>query len=172
MDSDKIKEKFQRIFRHDKHSPRHLDKLNEIYEAIRVSKKPIRISEISALTKIKKESIRNYISKYLEKEHYVRKSRTFTPPYLLIESQKGDSEFIYGKDNRNKHIQDEKEKLIEGAKKLGKTHEKDIESLKNGKLYNSQFFKLYNLLADKLIEIGEKNIFKLRIGSGANRYQI
>ena len=64
--TEKIKEKFSRIFKNKESQPRNLEFLDKIYEVIKNSKKPIRISEISTETKINKNSVRDYIKKYLE----------------------------------------------------------------------------------------------------------
>ncbi len=169
---EKIKEKFSRIFRKGESKPRDLIKLNSIYETIRSSKDPLRISEISDVTKIKINSVRDYIKKYLEKKNYVKKSRAYTPPYLMVEHFEEDPEFIYGKEKRDSRIDDEKEILKTISKNLTKKEEDEIKTLIQTKDYNSQFFKLWDEVVKKIWKQNVHSANKIRIGSGANRYKI
>jgi hypothetical protein len=164
---EKIKEKFPRIFKKGESSPRNPIELNLIYEEIKNSKKPLRIREISERTKFKINSVRGYIQKYLERESYVKKDKKYTPPYLMITPHNGDPEFIYGKDKRDNKIEDEKDILKKCSNKI---NEKQIESIIKIEIYNSNFFKLWDVIVSELWKQKDYSVDKMRIGSGANRY--
>jgi Fic family protein len=95
---EKIKEKFERIFKRKGPKPRDPEILNKIYEEIKNSKKAIKISDISNNTGIKKNTISRYIKKYLEPQIYVRKNKVYTPPFLMVISHEAEKT---QKQNRN-----------------------------------------------------------------------
>jgi len=169
---DKIKEKFSRIFKKGESRPRDPIKLDKIYETIRGSRNPLRISEISEMTKIKINSVKDYIKKYLEKKKYVKKDRLYTPPYLMIEHYKESPEFIYGKKKRDSRIEDEKDNLKSGSGILNKKDKNKVSFLIQTTEYNQKFFKLWNEIIQKLWRLNIYSMNKMKIGSGANRYKI
>lgn len=167
-----LKEKFSRIFRKGVSKPRDVFKLNKIYETIKNSKKPLRIREISEIINIKINTVRDYIKKYLEARLYVKKSRAYTPPYLMVEPYGNDPEFVYGKENKNSRIGEETEILLKNSLALGNSFSQQLKFMRNNKIYNSKFFKVYNELIEELWTRGKTKVSKMRIGSGANRYTI
>ena len=172
MPIEEIKKKFLRIFNKEHPTPRYPEKLDNIYDTIKNAKNPIRIKEIVKITSINENTIRTYI-KYLEKERYVKKTKTYTPPFLLIEHLKEDPEFIYGKDKRENRITEEKNTLLENLNnELNKTYNKEIDIIKKTKDYNSKFFKAHNKIVENLWKKNNKNVSKISIKSGANRYKI
>jgi len=171
-EKEKLKEKFSRIFKKGVSKPRDVFKLNKIYETIKNSKKPLRIREISETINIKINTVRDYIKKYLEAKLYVKKSRVYTPPYLMVEPYGSDPEFVYGKDNKNSRIEDEVGILLKNSFGLGNLFSQQLKFIKNNKIYNSRFFKVYNELVEELWSKSITKVSKMRIGSGANRYTI
>jgi hypothetical protein len=175
---EKIKEKFSRIFKKGEPSPKKPEILNIIYEEIKNSKEPIKISDIAKNTKIKDSTIRRYIRNYLQDKEYVKKSRVYTPPFLMVisneKSKDADTkpEFIYGKEKRDKKIEAEKEVLNGGINLLNKNEQESLKVILKIKEYNSMFIKSWNEIVEKLWIQKEFSAKKLKIASGANRYKI
>lgn len=176
-ENKKLQEKFSRIYNRSKRA--NLDKINEIYEFIKQNqtktKKHSTITEVSKLTKIPRVAVSRYV-KILEKDRYIKKTKTYTPPYLRATTKKGDSEFIYGKENREGKIKEESKKILSSIKsrnyKFPSDFEQHIKSIEN-KDYNSKFLNSYNILVSHIWEnYTSEDIYKLEIGSGANKYVI
>lgn len=177
-EDDKLKEEFKRI--HKKSKRINLEKVSLVYNSIKdkqsKTKQPSTILEISNDTKLKKATVRTYI-KHLEENKYIKKNRQYTPPFLKVTTKKGDVEFIYGKDNRDSRIKDEVRSLLNEFTNLSEKNQKEIEEeikiAKNSKDYNSKFFISYNKSIDWFWKNNfGKDLVKLEIGSGANKYLI
>lgn len=173
MNLDKIKDKFSRIFKKKKFGPRNPKLLDKIYEIVKKSEKSLRIKEISEETGIKENTVRTYL-KYLEQDHYIKRIRKYSPPFLIVESYKSNPEFIYGKENRDKRSEEEKNKLLEETQKinLNKETEEQVKTLKGSKEYNAKLLKIHNQLAELLWKKRILDVSKINIGSAANRYKI
>ena len=170
MNEDKLKEKFPRIFKNRKLRIRRPEILDKIYDFIKESNKGTKLSEIANILKLKISTVRNYITKYLEKEHYVRKTKKYTPPYLMIEHHEENPDFIYGLEKRNDKIIEEKKKLEDNSNHLSEDERIKTDLVFKAKKYDSNFFKEYNYLVDELWKKRIYAVNKMRIGSGANRY--
>lgn len=174
MNNDRLKEKFSRIFKKGGKGPRFLDKLDFIYETVKQSKTHLKIKEIADITKIKENTVRRYLSYYLEKHHYVQKTRKYTPPFLMVTPINGDPEFIYGKDNRIQRQNQEKKDLIIQLGKLNLSNDlaNKLNTLKSSIDYTGLIFKIHNELVDYAWINNIKSVSKMNIGSGANRYKL
>jgi hypothetical protein len=176
--AEDLKEKFKRIYK--KSNRINLKKVDIVYTSIkekqRDTKEPSTISEIAADTKLKKTTVWTYVG-HLKNADYIKKNRKYTPPFLKATTKKSEVEFIYGKDKRDSHVEDETKEALKTIRELSKEAQQNlaeqIKIIKTPTEYNSKFLSAYNKIVEQMWKekIGN-SLVKLEIGSGANRYLI
>jgi len=167
--------KFKRIV--EKTPRANLEKLDIVFEDIKnreiKRKNPSTISDITKSTKLKANTIKNYIG-HLEKSEYIKRGSRYPFVYIKTTLRVGDVEFIHGKENRDQKIEYEKNRVLTAINTSRLDLPQELQKIQKLVTTNKKFDYLhYNRLVEFLWNKSKDNSFvKLDIGSGANRFSI